>query len=202
MRCHVGGAGCGTRGRGHAAMSPGGSWGYRVVRTTDAGRSRTRKSQWPGYRRGASKDADAPGFGASDSGASRVARRSDPRDVPAKSGTCAFRRAIPLGWGREKERRRRANPRAQQRTGAAKLWLFDNRIRNRSPDGAVSWHHAFLRRRTQFQRNNAFTPVRDKAPRPGRAPRRPTAACRPARTHRSACRRADTSSRRCAATSA
>ena len=44
--------------------------------------------------------------------------------------------------------------------------------------------------------------VRDRARRPGRAPRRPSAIGRPARTRRSGCRRADTSSRRCAAISA
>src|SRR5262249_61853748 len=71
------------------------------------------KGKSPGSRDGASKDADAPGFGASDSGASRVARRSDPREVPANAGTCAFRRAIPLDSGEGKEERRRANPRAQ-----------------------------------------------------------------------------------------
>ena len=44
--------------------------------------------------------------------------------------------------------------------------------------------------------------ARDRARRPGRAARRPSAVCRSARTRRSACRRADTSSRRCAAISA
>ncbi len=44
--------------------------------------------------------------------------------------------------------------------------------------------------------------ARDRARRPGRAPTGPSAIGRPARTRRSACRRADTSSRRCAAISA
>ena len=42
----------------------------------------------------------------------------------------------------------------------------------------------------------------DRARRPDLAPRHPLATCRPARTRRSECRRADTSSRRCAAISA
>ena len=41
-----------------------------------------------------------------------------------------------------------------------------------------------------------LTPCRDRAARPGPAARRPRAACRSARTRRSGCRRADTSSRR------
>ena len=43
---------------------------------------------------------------------------------------------------------------------------------------------------------------RDRARRPGRGPRRPSAAGRSARTRRSGCRRADTNSRRCAASAA
>src|SRR5262245_38557983 len=86
------------------AMSPGGSWEF-------AGSSALRtpvgpgpvKGKSPGYRDGASKDADAPVL-VRQTRRFRVARRSDPRDVPAKSGTCAFRRAIPLVRGTEREK--------------------------------------------------------------------------------------------------
>ena len=47
-----------------------------------------------------------------------------------------------------------------------------------------------------------FTPVPDKSVRPGRASRHCAAAGRPARRRRSACRRGDGSSRRCAASAA
>ncbi len=52
------------------------------------------------------------------------------------------------------------------------------------------------------QSRRTFSRARDKARRPGPAPRRPPAGGPAARTRRSACRRADTSSRRCAAISA
>src|SRR5262249_17826092 len=76
------------------------------------------KGQLPGCRDGASKDADASVFDASDSGASRVARFL--RAVPAKSGTCAFRRAIPLVGGRERNGIR-ANPATAQQQGASMI---------------------------------------------------------------------------------
>ena len=53
-----------------------------------------------------------------------------------------------------------------------------------------------------FDRTSRSSRARDRARRPGPAPRRPWAACRPARTRRSACRRADTNSRRSAASAA
>src|SRR5215470_19008917 len=105
------------------AMSPGGSWG------SGSGALRTPvgpgpvKGQLPGYRDGASKDADASVFDASDSGASRVARRNPGRSGEIRNMRLSARHPPRLG-GRKREPRR-ANPRAQQRTGADLLSLFD-----------------------------------------------------------------------------
>jgi hypothetical protein len=46
----------------------------------------------------------------------------------------AFRRSTPLGGRRKKNREDRRRPRLKQTTGSATHWLFENRIRNRSPD--------------------------------------------------------------------
>src|SRR5262249_40558067 len=92
------------------AMSPGGSWG------TGSGALRTPvgpgplKSPLPGYRDGASKDPDASAD-ASDSGASRVARRNPGRSGEIRNMRLSARH--PPCWGREKEKGIRANPRAQ-----------------------------------------------------------------------------------------
>ena len=61
-----------------------------------------------------------------------------------------------------------------------------------------------LRTRFTFAARRTFLliPCPDTAPRPARESRVPAAACRSARKHRWACHRADTSSRRCAASAA
>jgi hypothetical protein len=61
---------------------------------------------------------------------------------------------------------------------------------------------AVVKFRNRHRSNMRISPGRDRGRRPGRASTSPSAVCRSARTHRSGCRRADTSSRRCAGISA
>src|SRR5262245_10418445 len=62
----------------------------------------------------------------------RVARRSDPRDVPAKSGTCALRRAIPLFGGRKKKKDYGRTPAPSKEQEPAKRWLCTLSKRDKS----------------------------------------------------------------------
>src|SRR5262249_28304776 len=119
------------------------------------------------------------------------------RAVPAKSETCAFRRAIPLDRGREEIRTTGEPPRPAKKQGPRRFGCLKCECET-SPCGTSH----FCEDEPNFGRNDDLNRARDRAPPRGLPPRRPTAACRPARTRRSACRRADTNSRRCAATSA
>src|SRR5262249_60161245 len=95
------------------AMSPGGSWGSGSgARRTPVGPGPV-KGQSPGYRDGASKDADAPGFGASD-----PALPGRPEEQsPGRSGVIRNMRLSarhPPHAGEGKREGLRANPYAQQ----------------------------------------------------------------------------------------